>query len=90
MTPEDFRTAAAAEGYQVVENGFGPNVTNPEHTHPFDAWLLITGGEISISVGDETTTCRTGDTFRVAGNVPHAEQAGPDGVQYLAGRRPAR
>jgi quercetin dioxygenase-like cupin family protein len=58
-----------------------------EHAHPFEAKALIVAGEMHIRTGGEDRLYRAGDVFHVAAGVPHAERYGPDGVQYLAGRK---
>jgi quercetin dioxygenase-like cupin family protein len=58
-----------------------------EHAHPFEAKALIMAGEMSISVGGEERRYQVGDVFHLAANVPHAERYGPEGVQYLVGRK---
>lgn len=92
MTPTEadargFRAQAEADGYTVVEKRMAPGTVNPDHSHPFDARLLITDGEISVSVDGETTTCRAGDVFELDANRTHSEVIGPEGVCYLAARR---
>ena len=63
------------------------NTFNDVHTHPFDARLFVTEGEMTVSFEGSEKTCRAGDTFSLAANVPHTEKVGPDGVSYVAGRR---
>ena len=58
-----------------------------EHTHPLEAMALIVAGEMHIRVGGEERLYRVGDVFQVGAGVPHAERYGPQGVQYLAGRK---
>jgi len=87
ITPEEFRAATEASGYIVNENSVEADSVRDDHTHPFDVRLLVTDGEISVTVAGRVTTCRAGDTFELAGNVVHSEAIGPQGVQFLAGRR---
>ncbi|MBB3260254.1 hypothetical protein F4827_004931 [Paraburkholderia bannensis] len=58
-----------------------------EHSHPFEAKALIVAGEIAISVAGEERLYRAGDVFHLGAHVPHVERYGPQGVQYLAGRK---
>jgi hypothetical protein len=58
-----------------------------EHSHPFEAKALIVAGEITISTGGEARVYRAGEVFHVAAGLPHVEDYGPQGVQYLAGRK---
>jgi quercetin dioxygenase-like cupin family protein len=57
------------------------------HSHPFEAKALIVEGEIHIRVGEEERVYKAGDVFHLAANLPHAERYGPEGVQYLVGRK---
>jgi quercetin dioxygenase-like cupin family protein len=58
-----------------------------EHTHPFEAKALIVAGEITIRSNGEAQVYCVGDVFHLPANVPHVEDYGPQGVQYLAGRK---
>jgi hypothetical protein len=53
----EFETALREEGYlEVADRRMELNKTNPEHSHEFDARLLILEGEITItSEGQERT-----------------------------------
>lgn len=90
MTEQEFRQALAAERFAepvLVQRdaGYALGV----HEHPFEAFALITAGDITLEVGGRSTTYRTGQTFRLAARTPHTEAAGPTGVRYLAGRKEA-
>lgn len=88
MNESDFRAELAAGGYTepelVVREG---NLFNAEHAHDFAVHLLILDGELTVTAAGETTSCRAGDTFRLAGGVPHTERYGPHGARVLVGRR---
>jgi uncharacterized cupin superfamily protein len=51
---------------------------------------MILGGEITITRGGMAETFRAGDICSVAAGERHIEHVGPQGVAYIAGRRPAR
>ena len=85
---QKFKASLEAEQYDEitpVERALGYQLG--EHCHAFDACAMITAGEIQISVGGDAKTYRIGDVFRLPAQTMHTEQAGPAGVQYLAGRR---
>lgn len=90
MNQNEFEAELRRDGYQIVYNGFRPGEVNADHSHDWDARLLILGGEISITRGGKTETFRAGDTCSVPAGERHAEHVGPQGVAYIAGRRPAR
>jgi quercetin dioxygenase-like cupin family protein len=92
MNKQDFEDALQAEGYGPaiqIERPVGYEMG--EHAHPFDAWVLITSGEIMIApglaFGNVAKTYGVGDTFKLPRGTLHFEYAGPNGVSYLAGRR---
>jgi quercetin dioxygenase-like cupin family protein len=87
MNQSEFEADLLREGYQVVYNGYLPNQNNPEHVHNWDARLMVIGGEITITRDGKAETFRSGDCCVVPANYPHTEQAGPQGVAYIAGRR---
>ena len=58
-----------------------------EHTHPFEARALITQGDITLTVNGVSTTYGVGDIFRLPAQTPHHENAAPNGVTYLVGRK---
>ena len=81
-----FEAELRREGYQVVNSGLKPDLINPDHTHDFDARVLVLGGEITITRDGKAETFRAGDSCMVPAGTVHAEQVGPEGVAYLAGR----
>ena len=92
MNKQDFEDALQLEGYSLaVEVERLAGYALGEHAHPFDAWALITKGEITIAPGvgqgNYSKTYRTGDVFKLPRGTLHFEYAGPNGVTYLSGRR---
>ncbi len=77
-----------ADGYAgPLDRRMEPGQSAPEHTHPFDARLLILEGEFLLTEGGETRRYGPGDSFALAAEIPHAEACGPAGATYLVGRR---
>jgi quercetin dioxygenase-like cupin family protein len=88
MDQTAFETELRAEGYaEIVDRRMEPGALNPEHSHEFDARLLILEGAMTIASEGAERTYRAGDTFAMTAGCLHAEQCGPEGVRYLAGRR---
>lgn len=88
MERETFIEALKNEGFAEVvtvvrEAGGALDV----HTHPFEAKALILHGELRILTGDAERLYRVGDVFHLQANESHSEHYGPDGVQYLVGRK---
>lgn len=79
----------------IKDEGFAETVTvvrepggvMETHSHPFEAKALILHGELSIRTDEAECIYRAGDVFHLAANVPHSERYGPEGVQYLVGRK---
>ncbi|NKE47389.1 cupin domain-containing protein [Roseomonas frigidaquae] len=61
--------------------------TTPEHSHNFDARLLILSGSLILESGGTRRSYGPGEVFEVPRDTPHAEIAGATGVSYIAGRR---
>jgi quercetin dioxygenase-like cupin family protein len=59
------------------------------HTHEFEAMALIVQGELAITRDGAERIYRAGDVFHLLADVPHSERYGPEGVQYLVGRKQA-
>jgi quercetin dioxygenase-like cupin family protein len=64
-----------------------PNGRLDDHSHPFEAMALVLQGEMRIHAGGEIKIYRAGDVFHLRRGEPHRETYGPDGVEYLSGRR---
>ena len=84
-----FEAELRREGYQVLNGGLKPDFVNPDHSHDFDARVMVLGGEITITRDGKAETFRPGDSCIVPAGCVHAEHVGPEGVAYLAGRRSA-
>lgn len=85
---DDFRRQAMAEGFEeVIERNWPALTVLDTHTHPFALKALVVDGEMWLSVGPETRHLRAGDTFELAGEVPHAERYGESGACYWVARR---
>ena len=59
MNTEAFQKAAEAEGYKIDEpNSLSPNKHNAEHTHPFDAMVIVLEGESTVAPAQTRPTAR--------------------------------
>lgn len=88
MDRTTFEAGLKADGYQeIVERRMEAGATAPEHTHPFDARLLILEGEFVLGMDGASRRFGPGETCEVPANVRHAESFGPQGATYIAGRR---
>jgi quercetin dioxygenase-like cupin family protein len=88
MNQTEFETELGEQGYsEVIDRRMEANSLNPEHAHDFDARLLVLDGAMTIISEGQERMYRAGDTFSMPAGCRHAEQCGPEGVRYLAGRR---
>jgi quercetin dioxygenase-like cupin family protein len=88
MQQAEFEAMLAEEQFGevvTVEREAGGSLDT--HTHPFEAKALILKGELSIDTEGGGRLYRAGDIFHLAAHTPHTERYGPDGVQYVVGRK---
>lgn len=88
MEQQEFLDTLKAEGYaEPVLVQRAPDGKLDDYAHPFEAKALILKGEIRIHAGGEIKIYRAGDVFHLRRDEAHRESYGPDGVEYLSGRR---
>jgi quercetin dioxygenase-like cupin family protein len=87
MNQSEFEADLRREGYQVFYGGLRAGEVNPDHTHDWDARVMVIGGEITVTRGGKAQTFHAGDSCAVTAGEQHAEHVGPQGVAYIAGRR---
>lgn len=88
MTKTEFMHMLIEEGYPFpTEVWRDPGGSVNEHNHPFEVYVLILGGEITLTVDSENITYEPGDIFNLSAEEVHSESYGQEGVRYLVGRR---
>ena len=88
MNRTEFESECQAQGYlEIIDRQMEANTINPEHSHEFDAKLLVLEGEMTIVSNGSERLYRSGDTFAITAGCRHTEQSETEGVRYLAGRR---
>jgi len=87
MDRTEFEAALRRDGYAVVAREMAPNTVNPDHTHDFDARVLVTAGAMTLTQGGERRTYGVGEWWAISAGTLHAEETGASGVSYVAGRR---
>ncbi|WP_372618204.1 cupin domain-containing protein [Falsiroseomonas sp.] len=88
MDRATWEAALVADGYQeTLTRRMEAGQVVPEHTHPFDARLLILEGEFILTCQGETRRYGPGEAFELAAGIPHAEAFGSEEATYLVGRR---
>lgn len=90
-TFEAYRSARLAEGFdEVVERVWQPGIVVDSHTHPFSVKARVAGGEMWLTVAEQTQHLRAGDSFELDADVAHAERYGLEGATYWAARKQKR
>ena len=88
MEREVFMDILASEGFEeAVTVTREPGGFLGLHAHPFEAKALILSGELLLDVGGVQQSYQAGQVFHLRADLPHSEQYGPHGVEYLVGRR---
>ena len=59
----------------LVRVTFEKDAVGALHNHPHRQATYVAEGSFEVTVGDERTTLRAGDTFFAAANVPHGVRA---------------
>jgi len=80
MTPIEFDADLRREGYQVTNTSLAPNQLNPDHTHDFDARIMVLAGKITITRDGQARIYHAGDYWLTPAGAIHAELVGPEGV----------
>jgi quercetin dioxygenase-like cupin family protein len=87
MNQSEFEADLKREGYEVFYGGLRAGQANPDHTHDWDARVMVIGGEITITRDGKAEMFRVGDSCAVRAGETHAENVGAQGVAYISGRR---
>lgn len=87
MERAEFEAALSRDGYRIMARDMPPNTVNPDHTHEFDARVLVTAGVFTMTIAGVRRVLNPGDWCDVPAGLVHAEACGPDGVSLVAGRR---
>lgn len=86
-TLESFTAQSMDEGFdEILVREWDAHLRLDTHTHPFDVSAYVARGEYWLTVGDEVKHLQTGDFFRLARDVAHAELYGPDGATVWVAR----
>ena len=86
-TLESFTKKALDEGFdEVLVREWAPDLVLDTHTHPFAVSAYVARGEYWLTVGDQDKNLKTGDSFRLARDVAHAERYGAQGATVWVAR----
>jgi quercetin dioxygenase-like cupin family protein len=87
MDRADFEAALQRDGYTAAAREMAAGTVNPDHTHDFDARVMVLAGAITIGRDGGAHMFGPGEWCDVPAGQVHSEQVGPSGVSYVAGRR---
>jgi quercetin dioxygenase-like cupin family protein len=74
--------------FAVVE--LSPNSVVGEHQHANEQIGIVLQGSLTFTIGGEPRLLRTGDTYNIAGGIPHHAVTGPDGAVVVDVFAPVR
>ena len=75
--------AVRGERLTVAAVDLAPNVHVPEHRHPNEQVGFVTRGSVTMTIGGESRELGVGETYVIAGDIPHAAVAGPQGATVI-------
>jgi len=67
-----------------------PDQDVPEHRHPNEQLGIVLKGSITMVVAGESRRLVAGDTYVIAGDVPHSASTGPEGATVIDVFTPVR
>lgn len=67
-----------------------PGVLVPEHRHDNEQVGFVLRGSVTMTIGGQSRELRVGETYTIAGQVPHSAKAGPGGVSVVDVFAPVR
>lgn len=67
-----------------------PDVLVPEHRHDNEQVGFVLRGSVTMVVAGQSRELRVGETYTIAGQVPHSAKAGADGASVVDVFAPVR
>lgn len=67
-----------------------PGVLVPEHRHDNEQVGYVQRGSVTMTIAGQARELRVGETYSIAGGVPHSAKAGADGVSVVDVFAPVR
>ena len=87
MDQQEFAKQLALEAYdEVLTKSLPAKQWIPEHSHPFDAKVLVLSGDVTLGLEGRQTVYREGDIYSVGRGIEHTELYGDAGVSLMIGR----
>jgi quercetin dioxygenase-like cupin family protein len=76
------RVLAKSGGGNMTLFAFDAGQTLTEHTSPFDAFVMVLGGVLTLTIGGAAVRAAPGTIVRMPAGVPHAVDA-PEAARML-------
>jgi len=67
-----------------------PGVLVPEHRHDNEQVGFVQRGSVTMTIAGQARELRVGETYSIAGGVPHSAKAGADGASVVDVFAPVR
>jgi quercetin dioxygenase-like cupin family protein len=67
-----------------------PGVLVPEHRHENEQVGFVQRGSVTMTIAGQARELRVGETYTIAGQVPHSAKAGADGASVVDVFAPVR
>lgn len=67
-----------------------PGVLVPEHRHENEQVGFVQRGSVTMTIAGQSRELQVGETYSIAGGVPHSAKAGADGASVVDVFAPAR
>lgn len=82
--------AVHAERVTIGFVDIDPGVLVPEHRHDNEQVGFVQRGSVTMTVAGQARELGVGETYSIAGGVPHSAKAGADGVSVVDVFAPVR
>ncbi len=84
----DFTAQAMEDGFdEIIQKEWACDLVLEKHTHPFDARVQLSAGQLVLSLASGVQKFESGQGFFLARGVEHAEQYGPQGATLWVARK---
>jgi quercetin dioxygenase-like cupin family protein len=67
-----------------------PGVLVPEHRHDNEQVGFVQRGSVTMTIAGQARELQVGETYSIAGGIPHSAKAGPDGASVVDVFAPVR
>ncbi|MCB5198676.1 cupin domain-containing protein [Loktanella sp. TSTF-M6] len=88
MTEDDYRDIARSQDYGTPQEvSIAPDTRRETHTHDQTSFVYVISGRFILNTAEGSPAYDPGDIVILPANIPHAEEAGPEGATILVARK---